>query len=854
MRVMNRVQIGVALVGLALTGFPLWSVSYAQTASRYTTGYLYNLDGQLTGKVQPCTSTGCLATRNTYSEGLLSEVDDGSLSSWPGNTSPSQWSGFAIYRIETYTYDSMGHVTSKKILSGADVPYDLTQYSYDNMERVLCEAVRMNLSASMPSPCIPVSPPGIYGYDRITYTTYDAQNNRPLTTTRAYGVPNVQETYATYTYTPNGLEQTVKDANGNLTTLVYDGLDRLSKTEFPSKTSAGTSDTGDVEQYTYDYDDDRLTLVTRDSQTIQYVPDALNRVIEKIAPREQNVYYGYNLRNQRLYANFASTTGEGVSDAYDGFGDLTSEAVNLSGIAQTMSYQYDADGDRTKVTYPDSAYVTYTYDGLDRLSQVLEKGSTTLAVYSYSAAGLLGQITRGSGVATTALGYDGIDRLSSLSQTLATTADNVSFSYQYNPDDQIVSDNISNSTYYPLTDATTSSYAANGLNEYSAVAGTSYSYDGRGNLTGNGSTTYTYDVENRLLTEGSTSLTYDPLGRLYSTPTTIFIYDGDRIVEEYNGSDVAQRYVYEGSSGDDPIVWYEGSGTVGASDRQYFLADEEGSIIDVTDSNGNALAVNQYHPYGLGSSLNEGRFQFTGQAYVPAVSLYYYKARMYNPTLGRFMQTDPIGYTDDLDLYAYVGDDPVDREDPKGLYTCSGSTDNCNAVSTAISAAKAAISSGRLTKSESGAVSKVLNFLGNAGQKNGVAIDFSDKISALGQTSVNGKTGDVTITLGSDYSKYYTSGYPGADAKGEQAGILAHEGQHGIDERAMGRDPKTAQEDRTTEHNAWSVQSYVSKGLNDNSVRGLWSPNWDSSSAETLREQAVNQLTDETVKYWGGGE
>ncbi|HEX8584312.1 MAG TPA: RHS repeat-associated core domain-containing protein, partial [Allosphingosinicella sp.] len=355
-----------------------------------------------------------------------------------------------------------------------------------------------------------------------------------------------------------------------------------------------------------------------------------------------------------------------------------------AGPQGTNTSAYDIAGRRTRLTHADGFYVDEDHLITGEVSAIRENGATSgvgvLASFAYDDLGRRTSITRGNGTATS-YSFDAVSRLSQITDNPAGTTHDRTLGFSYNPASQIVGTTRSNDLFaWAGHGSGTTGSTANGLNQLAAVGGTGTSHDARGNMTADGlGKTFGYSSENLLTSaSGGVTLSYDPALRLYQVAgatTTRFAYDGADVIAEYNASNALQRRFVHGPGTDEPLVWYEGAGT---TDRRFLHADERGSIVTVSNGSGSVTNVNRYDEYGKPAPTNVGRFQYTGQKWIGEIGLYDYKARMYHPTLGRFLQSDPIGYGAGMNMYAYVGGDPVNLVDPTGLKDAVPGSGGCN--------------------------------------------------------------------------------------------------------------------------------------------------------------------------------
>ncbi len=651
------------------------------SGSADTTTYRYDAGRRLVGAVAPdpdgAGARKPTAKRLTYNSfGGVSSSETGVVN----DASDTSWAAFSSQDQVATSYDGNARPVKAELKSGGTT-YAVSQASYDGIGRVECTAQRMNPATfgSLPSSACTVGTAGSgsndFGADRITKTTYDAAGQVTKVQT-AYGSSD-QADEVTTGYTNNGKVAYVTDAESNKTAYTYDGHDRLVKTEYPSSTKgANTVNSSDYEQLGYDANGNVTSRRLRDGNSIGYGYDNLNRLVSKDLPgSEPDATYAYDLLNRPTSAVQNSQT---VGFTYDALG----RNLTQSGPLGTVGYGYDAAGRRTSMAYPGgtSLTVNYDYDTVGNVTAIKENGSSSLATYTYDNLGRRSSVTFGNGVVQS-YGFDAVSRLSTLGSDLSGSGNDQTASFAYNPASQIDSLTKSNDGYawngHYNTDRVS---VANGLNQLTAttpgggqVSVPTLSYDNKGNLTGIGSNSYAYSSENLMKTgPGGVSLDYDPLGRLYQTSggsTTRFQYDGTDMIAEYDGSNnMLRRYVH-GPGTDEPILEYEGSGL---SNKNYLTADERGSIVAVTNGSGTLTATNRYDEYGNPASTNAavsagGRFGYTGQMWLPELGVWYYKARIYLPALGRFMQTDPIGYSDGMNWNNYVGSDPVNKVDPMGL-------------------------------------------------------------------------------------------------------------------------------------------------------------------------------------------
>lgn len=530
----------------------------------------------------------------------------------------------------------------------------------------------------------------------------------------------------TFAYDPVGNLLRITDPENNSTSYTYDDLNRR---------ITDTNELGDTRSYLYDAVDNQIGMTDRNSRQIEYLYDDLDRQTEEIwldtaGNPIRTFSYTYDAADQLTAVRDPDSA---YTYTYDLAGRLiTVDNAGTPGVPNVLlTYTYDAVNNMLTVTDTIEGQVSgleeYTYDALDRVTRLTQSGNGVAEKrvdFAYDVASQMTGSTRYADLAATQLvaqsdyTFDLAGRLTNLTHSrdsvviadyrwdydaanriIRFTSPDGTSDYNYDDRNQITGSDHSyqDNEAYSYDDngnRTNVGYETGDNNRLLSDGTYTYTYDGEGNritrteiATGE-VTEYIWDYRNRLtgvVTKDSVGnviqdveygydvydrrveKTVDPDGDgPESEQTERFVYDGDHItlVFDENGEQT-HRYLH-GPQIDQVLAEEIANGEV-----RWALADNQGTIRDVIDSDGNVLNHITYDSFGqITSETNpdiDFRFSYTGREFDEETGQNYYRARYYDASVGQFISEDTIGFSaGDANLYRYVFNSPLIFIDPSG--------------------------------------------------------------------------------------------------------------------------------------------------------------------------------------------
>lgn len=622
-----------------------------------TTFFAYNAAGNMTGQTD---ANGNTTTFEYNSLNQLVKVTDpqGKATSYSydrsGNrTSQTDASGNTTY----YEYNHKGQVVKVTDALGGE-----TKYTYGGTSCSACGSKGDNLTSITDAKGNTTK----FEYDHLSRLVKEIG---PLGYSTGYG------------YDAKGRLTSKTDAEGNTISYSYDALGRLLAKSYPDNTG---------ESYSYDLKGNLLTAANGNmGYTFSY--DAGNRVTSVTDSNGRDISYSNDTSGRKT--KMTGPNGEEIAYSYDDSNRLNSIASD----AGDFIFTYDSLGRRVGLSYPHGVNASYSYDTSGRLTDLIHKtsGASVIASNSYSHDNVGNRLSNENHDRTAEYTYDLIYRLTEAHYNTPGFSTNDSHSKGKGKGKSTVNTNaIANQTeiysYDPVGNRLASqknkTYSYNAANQLVIENGTTYIYDKNGNLTQKSGSdefaSYFYDYENRLIkverTEGTSVIVanykYDPFGRRIekkvtengSTTTTRFFYDNEDILFEYDEKGTIGNQYVHGPGIDEPLALIQRKG------NYYYHADGLGSIVAITDES--AKVVQDYDYYYFGELKNQKNrikqpYKYTGREWDKETGLYFYRARYYDPEIGRFTQKDPIGFRGGINLYGYVQQDPINWIDPYGLFS-----------------------------------------------------------------------------------------------------------------------------------------------------------------------------------------